>query len=310
MGAVKPITITGPNEYMTGLELKRLIADFIARVGDLALEQLDAAEVPFARIGEALTSLPFLASTKMVVLRNPSKNKEFSEQADVLLKGLPATTELVLTEQKFDKRSSLYKLFKKQTDFREFAALEGPKLQQWVTQQATIAGAALSGNDARYLIDRVGPNQQQLFHEIEKLSLGGGAIDRKRIDNLTEAAPQSTIFQLIDAAVRGDAAGALKLYDEQRAMKVEPQQIIAMFAWQLHVLALVKTAGDRDSGAIAREAKLNPYVVGKTATLARRVSLGDVRTRIEELLAIDLRGKRSSLDLDAALQHFILRLAA
>src|SRR3546814_19438404 len=59
--------------------------------------------------------------------------------------------------------------------------------------------------------------------------------------------PQSTIFELLDAALSGNTRRALELYEEQRSMKVEPQQIIAMLAWQLHVLAVVKAAGERRS---------------------------------------------------------------
>jgi DNA polymerase-3 subunit delta len=303
------ITITGENDFARSQELKKLVADFVSAEGDLALEQIDAEDTEFVRIQEAVTSLPFLANIKMVVLRSPSKSKEFADKAEELLDGLPETTELVLYEPKCDKRSSLYKLLKKLTDFREFTTLDAAGLQRWAVQLAGASGAMLSSGDARYLLDRVGLNQQLLAGEIEKLCLPGGTIDRERINNLTEPTPQSSIFQLIDAAVRGDTRGALRLYDEQRAMKVEPQQIIAMFSWQLHIMAVVKTAAGRSPDQIAREAKLNPYVVGKTATLAGSMPLSQLLQKIDDLLLIDLRSKRESLDLDDALKHFILNFA-
>jgi DNA polymerase-3 subunit delta len=304
------IALTGENDFARSSELRRLVADFVQVEGDLALEQLDGEDTDFVRIQEAVTSPPFLANKKMVVLRNPSKSKEFADKAEELLKGLPDTTELILYEPKFDKRSSLYKLLKKQTDFKEFSNLDGAALQRWISETVASRGAKISAPEARYLIERVGTNQQLLAGELEKLSLGGKEITREHIDTLTEPTPQSSIFQLIDAAVRGNIRKAIQLYDEQRAMKVEPQQIIAMFAWQLHIMAVVKTASDRTPDQIAREAKLNPYVVGKTATLARNMTLQSLLQKIDDLLLIDLRSKRESLDLDAALQHFILKFAA
>jgi DNA polymerase-3 subunit delta len=301
--------LTGENDFTRLRELKQLVADFVQTEGDLALEQLDATDTDFVRIQEALTSLPFLANKKMVILREPSKSKEFAEQAEELLKSLPETTELILHEPKFDKRGVLYKLLKKQTDLREFTSLDASGLARWAGQEAEAQGAKLSPANARYVVERVGLNQQLLAGEIAKLSIAGGEIDRARIDNLTEATPQSTIFQLIDAALRGDTKTALGLYAEQRAMKVEPQQIIAMFAWQLHVIATVKAAGDRAPDQIAKEAKLNPYVVGKSATLSRRLSLAQVTRKIDDLLDIDLRSKRESYDLDDALGLFILNFA-
>lgn len=303
------ITLTGENDFARSQALRKLVTDFVDVEGDLALERIDAAETDFVRISEALTSLPFLASKKMVVVSEPSKNKQFTESAEALVRGLPETTELILHEPKFDKRSSLYKLLKKKTDFREFSAMDEPALAKWAAVTAKEQGTLLSASNARYLVERIGNNQQMLASEIEKLCILGGEIDRERIDRLTEATPQSTIFQLIDAAMRGDRRQALKLYDEQRALKVEPQQIIGMFAWQLHAMALIKAAGDRPTDQIAREAKLNPYVVGKTATLTRSMTLGAVRQKIDDLLTIDLRSKRESLDLDAALQTFILEFS-
>ncbi len=286
-----------------------LTQTFIDAEGDLALERLDGETTDFVHIQEALTSVPFLTNKKMVVLSAPSKSKVFAERVEQLLQGLPDTTELILHEPKFDKRSSLYKLLKKQTDFREYAVIDGSALAQWLVQTAKGQGASLSLTDARYLIDRVGQNQQTLASELEKLSLLGIGIDRKRIDRLTEPAPQSTIFQLIDAALAGKAKQAIALYNEQRALKVEPQQIIAMFAWQLHIMALVKTAGSRSPDEVARQAKISPYVAGKSRTLVQHIPISHLSQMISDLLDIDTRSKREAIDLDEALRYFIISIA-
>ncbi len=92
-------------------------------------------------------------------------------------------------------------------------------------------------------------------------------------------------------------------------MKVEPIQIIAMISWQLNVLAIVKTAGDRSSQAIAKEAKINPYVVTKSQGIARKLSLAQLKTLVKDLLDIDAKSKSTNLDTDEALQHYIVKLA-
>jgi DNA polymerase III delta subunit len=134
-------------------------------------------------------------------------------------------------------------------------------------------------------------------------------ITRANIDLLTDKAPQSSIFELIEAAFSGNSKLALRLYSEQRAMKVEPQQIVAMLAWQLNVLAIIKSAGDKPTDDIAKEAKLNPYVVRKSASVARRLSLEEIKDLVSALNKLDLRSKRSALDLDEALQYFILKIS-
>lgn len=303
------ITLNGENTFGLQDELHKLVAAFEQEHGDLALERIDCEETEFDQIQAALTSLPFLASKKMVVLRSPSTNKQFVEQAEQLLHDVPETTDVILVESKLDKRQAYYKFLKKETDFREFPELDLNGLANWLAAEAKRQKGELSQADARYLAERVGLNQQLLGNELEKLLLYDAKITRKTIDLLTDATPQSTIFQLLDAAFAGNSKRALNLYQEQRAMKVEPIQIIAMISWQLNVLAIVKTAGDRSSQAIAKEAKINPYVVTKSQGIARKLSLAQLKTLVKDLLDIDAKSKSTNLDTDEALQHYIVKLA-
>jgi DNA polymerase-3 subunit delta len=181
-------------------------------------------------------------------------------------------------------------------------------LASWLTAEAKQKDGSLSLADARYLVERVGSNQQLLSNELEKLLLYDSKIDRRTIDLLTDPAPQSTIFQLLEAAFAGHAKTVLKLYAEQRAQKVEPAQVIAMLTWQLHVLAIVKAAGDRSVDTIAKEAKLNPFVIRKSQGIARKLSLSELKELINELLKIDVAMKRTAMDADDALQHYLLKL--
>ena len=198
---------------------------------------------------------------------------------------------------------------KKQKGFQEFNELDERGLSQWLVRLANEKGATMSPHDANYLISRIGTNQQSLASEIEKLSLNQATINRNVIDELTAAAPQSTIFQLLEAAFAGNSALALKLYAEQRALKVEPQQIIAMLAWQLHVLALVKTAGKKTPDEIARDARLSPYVVRKSASVARSLTLAQLKRMVKDLLEIDDRLKSESLNADDTLLYYLMTLA-
>jgi DNA polymerase-3 subunit delta len=289
-------------------ELRRIIDGFVAEHTDMALEQIDGEDAEFDRMREALQSLPFLASKKLVVLRNPGANKQFMESAESLLTDLSEVTDVVIVESKPDKRTAYYKFLKKHTDLKEFNELDTPQLSKWLVTATKEAGGTLSSGDANYLVNRVGNNQLMLQNELQKLLNYDKKITRDSIDLLSERTPQSTTFDLLDAALKGDKAYALQLYTEQRSMKVEPQQIIALLGWQLHALALVKTAGERDAGQIASEAKLNPFVVRKTQTLARNMSLSTVKELVHNVRVLDERLKSESIDADEALQNLIISL--
>lgn len=296
-------TLTGVNGFLLKTELDKLVTAFVVEHGDMALQRIDGEEAEYDAIREALESLPFLASKKLVILRAPSANKEFVEKAEKLLVDLGETTDVIIQEPKLDKRSIYYKFLKKSTDYKEFNELDEYGLAKWLSTQADI-----SQSDAKYLVERVGANQQLLSNEIAKLKAYDPKITRKTIDLLTEPNPQSTIFQLLDAAFAGDKKRMLKLYLEQRASKVEPQQIIAMLAWQLHILAIVKTAGERSDNEIAKDAKLSPYVVSKSRGITRSLTMQQLKDLVHNLEQLDLQLKTTAIDADDGVQAFLLSI--
>ena len=88
-------------------------------------------------------------------------------------------------------------------EFTEFAPLDGSALARWAVDYVAGQDGKLSVANATYLMQRVGTNQQLLAHELDKLVVHGADITRDTIDLLTEAAPQSSIFELLDAAFAG-----------------------------------------------------------------------------------------------------------
>ncbi len=299
------VTLTGNNSYELQQGLKAIESSFIEDYGDMGLERLDCEEVDYDRIRESIESMPFLASKKMVVLRTPSAQKEFVEHAEDLLATLDDTTDVVIVEPQLDKRSRYYKFLKNRTEFKEFNELDEAGLASWMMALVKEKGGTLSSADARYIVRRVGLNQRLIEQELNKLVIYKPQITKETIDLLIEPTPQSTIFELIDAALSGDVGTTIRIYEEQRALKVEPVQIIALLAWQLHVLAVIVYAGDRSLQAIAQEAKINPYVIRKSSAVAKGLNKQIVKHLIHELHALDVRMKSESIDADEALIHYL-----
>lgn len=300
-------TLTGANNFSLQAALQQRLAAFEDALGP---ERLLGPETSVERISETLSSLPFLSDSKLVILDQPSACKQFLEQHEQLLAGVPETTDVIIIEPKLDKRLAYYKFLKKQTDFQEFLALDGPALARWASQYAAEQGGQLSSGDANYLVQRTGLNQQALGHELDKLVLHNPVVSRQNIDLLTEPLPQSSIFDLLDAAFAGRTQRVLDLYAEQQALKVEPQQLIAMLAWQLHVLVLIASSKGMTPEQVASGAKVSPYVVKKSWAVTQRLSVSKLKQLIRNLADLDARSKKDALDLHAALQHYLLTLGA
>lgn len=302
-------TLTGENTLQLRQELKARVQNFVQEHGDFGLERLNAEEAGYARIAESVQAMPFLALKRMVILESPSSNKELSEKIDVLLDSVNEETDLLIVEPKFDKRSVLYKTLKKRTQFQEFPELDERALGSWLVSQAKAQGGTLSVSDASALVQRVGTNQLQLQHELSKLLDYQPAITGQTIELLTQLSPQSSVFNLLDAAFAGNYPRALQIYREQRQLKVEPHAILALVAWQLHIVAVVKAAAGQSADAIASQAKINPFAVRKTLPIAQRMSLQDIKTLLHNTLDLDIRLKSESLDADAAMQNYLLTIS-
>lgn len=303
------VTLTGANDFERSSQLDELVAEFIAKHTDMAVERFDGEETETDRMIGAIQSLPFLTARKLVVLREPSKQKAFAEAIETTAKNVPESTDVVILEPKLDKRLGYYKTLKKLTDFRDFPEMDSNGLARWASEYAKGQGGSLSLPDARFLIDRVGIQQLTVQHEIDKLLLYDPQITRNTIEAMTDSTPQSTVFELLDAAFAGRVAQAQALYQEQRALRTEPQAIVAMLAWQLHSIVAVKLAGTRSGQEIATQARLNPFVVRKTQALTKRLTLERIRRMVAELLELDTRLKSQPIDADEALQLYLLRLA-
>ncbi|HSX18401.1 MAG TPA: DNA polymerase III subunit delta [Candidatus Saccharimonadales bacterium] len=302
------VTLAGENSFALRRRLNGLVESFVKKHGELALERIDAEEAEIASVNEAILALPFLSTHKMVVVRNGSANKAFTEQVEQIISSVSDSTDLILHEPSLDKRTVYFKVLKNKTSFEEFNQLDKNTLAKWLVDEAKKQDAKLAFSDAVYLVERVGDNQEMLYNELTKLAIYNSEISKANIDLLTEPTPQSKVFDLLDAAFGGQKSRALELYADQRAQKVEPQAILAMIAWQLQLLTLIKFAGSKPTGQIAKDAGMNPYPVNKAAGLARRLDEDKLREMVDEALKIDLKSKTTSLDLDEALKTYITTL--
>ncbi len=300
--------IVGSNRYALRQRINELITDFIKNNGELSLERFDGDESDAKNIIEAVNNLPFLAKSKMVLVRNGQNNKEFAEQIEQIISSTPEWCELVLYEPQIDRRSSYFKVLKGKSEFEDFAEPNSQDLPKWLLNEVSKHGGELSFSDANYLVSRVGNDQNRLSNEIQKLVTFSPKISRDNIDELTEATPQSRVFDLLDAAFSGQKQRALKLYEEQRAQKVEPQNILAMLVWQLNLIAIAKTGEGRTSAEMARDAGVGEYPLSKAAGLAKRLDNRELSRLVDEVYEMELKSKTQTYDLDEAIKNYILTI--
>lgn len=301
------VTLTGDNDFLINQELAKLKSQLNS--DDLSSTAINGSEASLEDVKLELASYSLFSSSRLVILSEASKIKGFSEAVEELVDILPDSTVLVLVEPSLDKRKSYYKYLSKNTDFKNCLNLNKPMLSKWASDYAIEQGGKLSLNDAGYLVDRLGDDQLLLSQEISKLLLYSNDITHESIDLLTEPSPSSTVFQLLDAAFSSNPKQALKIYEEQRLQKVEPEQILAMLSWQLNNLALAMTAKNLPQGQVLSISGLAPFTLSKARQMSQKLTFSNLKTLVQELTNLDFKTKTSGLSLDAGLKNFIVALS-
>jgi DNA polymerase III delta subunit len=300
--------LTGSDRTGLRQRLNELIAEFKKSNDELAVERLDVEETGAQPVIDAVASLPFLSERKLVIVRGLSADKQAAETLEQIISSTADSTDLIIYEPAADKRTAYFKKLKSVSQFEEYNEQDAKSLPAWLADQAAELGGVLSTADANYLVERVGTNQQLLLKEVEKLIIYDPKISRQTIDILTEKAPQSRVFDLLDAAFAGHKDNALKLYEEQRAQRVEPQEIMAMIAWQLRLICLAKLGSAKSAAQIAQDVRMSPYPVTKAQGLAKKLDLARLREMVAGAEKIDRLAKTKPVDLDEAIRTYIATL--
>jgi DNA polymerase-3 subunit delta len=299
--------LTGSNSYLLQNYLHEIIAKFTNESGD-SIERFDGLELTTAdSVLDAVRSVSFLEPTKMVIVKDFSQSKDITEKIESIVDQTADTTNLILVDPKLDKRTAMFKYLKKSCDVKSFDLVQPYELERWLADEAKKQNAKISTSNIRFLVERVGPNQQLLSQELSKLVIHSTDISRDTIEQLVEPTPQSKVFDMLDALFSGNARKAQNLYEDQRAQGEEPQKLLAMITWQLQQLTFAVFAPVKSVDSLV-SAGLSPYSAKKALSLAEHISKSDLIFFITELAEIDMQSKTNA-DIESALAVYFSEIA-
>lgn len=300
--------LTGSNRYGVGNALTAIKQQFVAEFGGSGVEVYSGEQLEVSQLSGLTQGASLFATQRLVIIKDLSKNKALAEQLLLLLQAVPAETHLVLVEESLDKRTALYKTLKKEADFQELNELDEPAAITWVRNTVAESKGIISSADARLLVQYCGVDQLRLTNEIAKLLAYDSKISAISITELVEKNPQETVFQLLEQALGKKTNQALNTLEVLEQAHEDPFQTASMLVWQATILAAVSTGKERAEAEIAKDFKLNPYVVKKTKSLAGRLSTQQMNHILDEVAQLDARLKTTSTDPWRLLENTILSL--
>ena len=232
MPAVKPPSlalICGDDEFAVKQRAKQLHRQWCDELGGMDHEIIEAtvsnsgeALTALARLREALQTLPFFGSGKVIWLRDcnflgdertasaQAVTETLNDLAEELKKFKWPGVRLLISAGKVDKRKTFFKTLDKIGTVETFSGWSVDD-RDWAERAEIAARAAvrerqkeISEEALAELVNRVGPHPRQLDNEVEKLCLFAGG--RKKIE-FADVAAICTRNKTARAFALGDALG-------------------------------------------------------------------------------------------------------
>ena len=221
--------ICGDDEFAVKARAKQLHQQWCEDLGGMDHETIEAAVAnsgealtALARLREALQTLPFFGTGKVIWLRDcnflgderaataQAVTETLNELAEELKKFSWQGVRLLISAGKVDKRKTFFKTLDKIGTVETFSGWSVDD-RDWAERAEVAARAAvrlrqkeISEEALAELVSRVGPHPRQLDNEVEKLCLFAG--DRKRLE-VADVAAICTRNKTARAFALGDALG-------------------------------------------------------------------------------------------------------
>lgn len=297
--------LTGENSFELARALDEIVAGF-----DGAAEKFDGSDLELSRLPDLLLGGTLFSDKRLVIIKGLSENKQLWDVLPNLAERMGDDVHVVLVEPKPDKRTKTYKDIKKLAQVKEFASWgdrDAMAAEAWVAQEAARLGVALDKKLARHLVARVGLDQWQLYHALEKLSVLD-EVTQQVIDDVIEANPTENVFNLFDAALRGDThkvASMIRILESTQ----DPYMTFGLLGGQAFQLAAL-AASTKPSSELASDIGAHPYALSKLAPHAKRLGRGGTRKIVRIFADTDTAMKSSATDPWLLVEEALIKTAS
>lgn len=185
-------------------------------------------------------------------------------------------------------------------------------LTRWISDELARHDVRTRGDVPGTMAELFGDDLPAIAAEVRKLAVLDEELTSDRVREIANRPAARDAFDLIDAAVAGDAETALRVCRTLLDQGEAPPRIMGALAWQFDVVAmcvgLLQIEGSVRPQDAARRLKANPYAVKKALAIATGLGEGELRRSLDTLLTADV-GMKSGRDAAATMELCTVELA-
>jgi DNA polymerase III delta subunit len=296
--------LLGENSFEITRVLKYLEAEFEGTTEKIDGETLELKQLPDLLMGATL-----FAQKRLVIIKNLSENKSVWEKLPDWLDRVSEDVHVVLVESKPDRRSRTYKALQKVVTVRQFPAWtdrDTAVAEKWVAGEAERQKLTLDKKSIHSLVERVGVDQWQLYYALQKLA-ALPEVNPAVIENIVEANPRENVFNLLDAALKGNTAKVQEML-QVLELDEDPYRLFGLLSTQIFQLALLSTS-DKAAGDVAKDISAHPFALSKLAPHVKKLGKSGVREVVAAMGEADMALKTSATDPWILIERALLKVA-
>jgi DNA polymerase III subunit delta len=258
-----------------------------------------AKDTPPIDVLDSATRLPMMSERTLVVVREAQEYKKASqwEVFEKYFESPSPTTVLIFAHKykKFDKRSRIYKILKKDAVLFESDGVKDYQLGKWIGDYIKTKDYQITDKATALLAEFLGNDLSRISNELEKLFLlvaPGEQINEKHIEKNIGISKDYNVFELVNAVLEKNPVKANKIvrYFGQNPKATHITIVLANLHTLFSRLFKAHFAGTDDPRKLASILKIHPYpakelLLNKRKHPARTISKNFSLLREYDLLA-------------------------
>ena len=299
--------LEGKDEY----RLSERVSEFRLTVtppemSDINTTRLDGNIVTIEELLTSLTTVPFMADRRLVVVegllnRLGGSKKDLGEWLNFpdLLKDLPPTANLLLIEREPIPSNKLLSTILRLSQVEKFSPLRHRDLLDWIDARCSKLGLEIERTAVALIADSVGSELRLIDSELNKIKTysRGRLITREDITLMVPYVRQQNVFRVVDSVIEGRTRDALNASSMLIGLGESPSGIVRMIERQLRFLILAKHLLSRKipTGDIGKHINLSGYPLQKTLEMERKISQARIMSMHDNLLKSNIRVREGKL---------------
>ena len=298
-------------------------------IAEMNTTQLDGRSFSLNQLKDAVASIPFLATKRLVILTHPTASlKDKAEQEEFInyLNTEKATAKLVLVDYEFltndrDKKEGKLNWLEKWASspqqarrvyIRHHPQPSGALMVKWIQEHAKIMGGQISPQAAVLLANQIGDDTRLATQELIKLLTYvnfARPVDTDDVEHLTPLTAKIGDFELVNALRDRDQRKAQALL-HRSLQEDDPLQILQSIVYQIRLLIVAREILD-EHGTIndfPKSLNIKYYPAKLALESASRYSIKFLEMIYHRLLDLDEAIKTGQMESDLALELLVIEL--